>query len=123
MLLGLTIGNMMINNIVVLLPGYLAEKVWDSTESLSSNDTALILAIFSIAALFMAPVNSIFKNHLGSKNTLVLGFALQTATTFGLGILHHVDNPHVFKWIAIALRFFQGQGNTLMQVTGYSVIT
>ena len=78
----------------------------DSSQDLDSNDVALILAVFSIAQIFFAPLNTMVKNRIGSKNTIIFGFFLMTATTFGLGLIGLYDNPLYFKYTAIALRFF-----------------
>ena len=48
------------------------------------------------------------KNKLGAKNAVILGFVLLTGTTFGLGAIARIDNPHTFKYMAVGLRFFQG---------------
>lgn len=48
---------------------------------------------------------------------------LMTLTTSGLGFIAIIKDPVLFKWSAVALRFFQGQGDVLLQITGYSVIT
>ena len=46
-LLALTIGNMMILNVVTLLPGYISNN--PNISSLGETDTALIMAMFSVA--------------------------------------------------------------------------
>jgi len=46
-----------------------------------------------------------------------------TLTTTGLGVIANIYEPKTFKWCAVVLRFFQGQGDVLLQITGYSVIT
>lgn len=50
-LLGLTMSNMMINNVVIILPPFVSKKEWDTStgESLADSDTSLIIAIFAIA--------------------------------------------------------------------------
>lgn len=83
----------------------------------------LIISIFSLAQLIFAPINGTIKNFLGQKNAVVVGFLIMTACTFGLGALIHINNPTAFKVVALILRFFQGQGDTLLQVTGYSIVT
>lgn len=83
----------------------------------------MIIAIFSIAQLIFAPINGTIKNFLGAKNAIIIGFSILTVTTFGLGAVIHIKNPFYFKYTANALRFMQGQGDTLLQITGYSVIT
>jgi MFS family permease len=54
---------------------------------------------------------------------MLLGFGLVTITTAGLGAIAKVKKPLAFKYLAIFLRFFQGQGDVMLQITGYSVIT
>lgn len=107
-LLALTIGNMMINNVVSFLPTFIESNTWVSWDNyqLNQNDTAIILAMFSIAQIIFAPVNGMIKNSLGSKNTIVVGFILLTVTTAGLGGLAYCKNPYVFKYTACVLRFF-----------------
>lgn len=46
-----------------------------------------------------------------------------TATTFGLGIISHIDDPYTFKITGMVLRFIQGQGDVLLQITSYTIIT
>jgi MFS family permease len=46
-----------------------------------------------------------------------------TTSTFGLGLIGLYDDPILFKYTAIVLRFFQGTGDTLLQITCYSIIT
>ena len=123
--MALTIGNMMINNVVSFLPTFIEQNTWTSSDnySLDENDIALILAMFSIAQVIFAPINGTIKNWLGSKNTIIFGFTMLTITTFGLGAIARIHNPYYFKYTACVLRFFQGQGDVLLQITGYSVVT
>ena len=78
--------------------------------------------MFSVAQIIFAPLNSIIKNALGSKTVIVVGFSLLTVTTLGLGAVAYITNPHVFKYAAVALRFFQGQGDIMVQVTCYNIL-
>lgn len=50
-LMALTIGNMMINNVVSFLPTYISTATWQTDDGLppNSSDISLILAMFSIA--------------------------------------------------------------------------
>ena len=111
----------MINNVVTLLPSYIENNVALST--LSGTDTSLIMAMFSVAQIIFAPFNGSIKNWLGSKNTIVVGFILLTVTTVGLGLIANITDPTTFKIVACTIRFFQGQGDIMLQITGYSVIT
>lgn len=63
------------------------------------------------------------KNSLGSKNAILLGFLLLTGTTFGIGLLADFTNADMFKYTGMALRFFQGFGDILLQITIYTVIS
>ena len=110
-LFALTVGNMMIYNVAALLPTYndSEEANWEVQEDgyeLDENDIALILSVFSVAQIIFAPFNALIKNKLGAKNAIVVGFFLLTITTYGLGAIARVKNPRLFKYIAVALRFF-----------------
>ena len=63
------------------------------------------------------------KNAIGSKNTIVIGFFFLTITTFALGWIAVIKNAEMFKYVAVVVRFFQGLGDILLQVTSYTVIT
>lgn len=97
---------MMINNVVSFLPTYISEAEWSGDYRLTSGDVSQILAIFSIAQIIFAPLNGSIKNRLGAKNTIIVGFILLTATTFGLGLIAQIKNAQAFKYTACALRFF-----------------
>jgi len=84
---------------------------------------SLIIAIFAVAQIIFAPMNSTIKNFIGSKNTIIFGFTLMTFSTFGLGWISLVSDPILFRNLAVVLRFLQGQGAVLLQVTSYSIIT
>ena len=72
------------------------------------------MSVFAVAQIIFAPFNALIKNKLGSKNAIVVGFFFLTITTFGLGAIARVKDPHMFKYIAVGLRFFQGQGDVLL---------
>lgn len=123
-LFALLVGNMMLLNVASFLPSYIESKVWSNPEQpLNSTDIGLIIAVFSIAQLVFAPFNSIIKNFLGSKNTILIGFFLMTVSTFGLGWIAMIDNSQTFKYVAVIVRFFQGQGDIMLQITSYTIIT
>ena len=124
-LIALTIGNMMILNVVSFLPTYIEQTTWTSDDGFTPNSTdiSIILAAFSIAQIIFAPFNGTIKNYLGSKNTIIIGFTMLTATTFGLGLMALITDPYMFIPVACVLRFFQGQGDILLQITCYSVVT
>ena len=124
-LFALCVGNMMMLNVASFLPTYVEsnEKVWDNDEAPQDFDVTLIISVFSVAQIVFAPFNALIKNWLGSKNTILVGFLLMTATTFGLGALGYVNDATTFKYVGIVLRFFQGQGDILLQITCYTVIT
>ena len=116
---------MMINNVVSFLPTFMESVKWttDVADSKLTDDIALIIAMFSVAQIIFAPVNGTIKNMIGAKNTIIFGFSLLTVTTAGLGFLARIDDIDTFKYAACVLRFFQGQGDVLLQITGYSVVT
>lgn len=126
-LLTLTVGNMMINNVVAVLPDFILKQEWNTGghqgPALNENDISLIISIFSIAQIIFAPFNGAIKNLLGSKNSMIFGFAMVTITTFMLGMVQDIHDPRIFMYVACTLRFFQGQGDVLVQITGYSIIT
>ena len=107
---------MMLDNVYAFLPGYIDERnekcEWEDSDiddpehvTISDNEKALILAIFSIAQIVFAPFNAYIKNKIGAKNTIIFGFLLITASTFGLGALHFIQDHNIFKISALALRF------------------
>mmetsp|Transcript_12602 Transcript_12602/g.21202 ORF Transcript_12602/g.21202 Transcript_12602/m.21202 type:complete len:214 (+) Transcript_12602:209-850(+) len=123
------LGNMMLENMTALLPTFIKEKGWDSTSEdpkpplISGFEQALILSIFSIAQIIFAPLNAIIKNKWGAKNTILFGFGILTLATFGLGGIARFENSRAFLYVALGLRFLQGQGDVLLQITGYSIVT
>lgn len=70
--------------------------------------------MFSVAQIIFAPFNAYIKNKIGAKNTILFGFMLMTVTTSGLGFIAIIKDPIMFKWSAVVLRFFQGQGDVLL---------
>jgi MFS family permease len=98
-------------------------KLWaEGDNDISSTQVTLILVIFSVAQIVFAPFNAFIKNKMGSKNTMIIGFFLITVTTLGLGAIEHFDHSAQYLYSALALRFFQGQGDVLLQFVGYSII-
>lgn len=122
---------MMIMNVTIIMPGMIEDQnaVWmiDGVPrhdiELTDSDTSLIIAIFSFAQLVFSPVNGSVKNFLGTKNAILFGFVLLTITSIGLGAVKRIKNPYIFKYTALAMRFFQGMGFTLSSITAYSVVT
>jgi hypothetical protein len=53
----------------------------------------------------------------------MVGFFLLFISNLGLGIISHLASPLHFKYIALVLRYIEGQGDVLLQFTSYSVIT
>lgn len=106
-LIALTIGNMMILNVVTLIPDFIETNEWDLTNeyTLNSGDIGLIISMFSFAQIIFAPFNGSIKNALGAKNTIIIGFALLTISTVGLGYIEVFKDPETFKILAILLRF------------------
>ncbi len=73
--------------------------------------------------MFISPINSNIKNLIGAKNHILFGFSVVAASTVGLGIVTIFDNPHYFMYATLVLRFFQGGGDTMVQVTFYNILT
>jgi MFS family permease len=110
-LFSLVVGNMMMLNVAAFLPTYISETDWVIAEDgyeISTQDISLILSVFSVAQIMFAPFNALIKNKVGTKNAILLGFLVATVTTYGLGAIARVKDPRTFKYIAVALRFFQG---------------
>jgi predicted MFS family arabinose efflux permease len=59
---------------------------------------------------------------LGTKNTIIIGLFLVMFSTVGLGALARVLNGNMFRVIALGLRFIQGTGDIMLQITCYGVI-
>lgn len=89
-------------------------------EGLRDLDVSLIIAVFSLATLIFAPLNKRIKSCCGLKTAMVTGCFLISATTYGLGALVKINDPMVFLAAALVLRFFQGIGDSFLQVTAYS---
>jgi len=51
------------------------------------------------------------------------GFALMTGSTFVLGMLSWFNDPQAFLYLGLLIRFLQGQGDIIVQITIYTVIT
>jgi MFS family permease len=60
---------------------------------------------------------------LGAKWCVLFGFFLLTTTTFGLGLISNIKDTTTFEYAAIGIRFFQGSGDIILQVTCYSLVT
>ena len=114
---------MMMLNVASFLPTYVESHNWGDQDGPSDLDVTLIISVFSVAQVVFAPFNALIKNYLGSKNTIIVGFVLMTSTTYGLGALKHITDASTFTNVGILLRFFQGQGDILLQITCYTVIT
>ena len=106
-LIAITIGNMMIENMASFMPPFIESHIWSSSGNyaITTFDISIILSVFSIAQVIFAPFNSIIKNKIGAKNSILVGFVLMTLSTFGLGAIANFNDPHVFKYFAVALRF------------------
>ena len=115
------IASMMVYNVAAFLAPF--ANGWVRRGELSTSDVSLIISIFSVAQITFAPFNSAIKNRLGSKNTILVGIILLSATAFGLGAISWIEDPVAFKWAALCLRFLQGQGDIMVQVTCYSLAT
>ena len=102
---------MMIFNVATLLPPYVEENF---KGQLNEFDTSLIISVFSIAQIVFAPINSIIKNFLGAKRTILVGFFVLTTTTLGLGFMAYIEDANIFKWTGLIIRFAQGQGDIML---------
>lgn len=71
----------------------------------------------------LSPFTSIVKNFLGTKNAIIGGFIVEAICVVLIGGIAKLDDAKTFKWVAIAIRFVQGLGDMLMQVSCYSTVT
>ena len=93
----------MMLNVATILPTFINNRTnagaadpslaWDP-EPPTEFDRGLIISIFFLAQIVFAPVNTSIKNSLGSKTTIIVGFVLMTATTFGLGMIAPIQNTN-----------------------------
>lgn len=125
----LCVGNMMLDNVYAFIPVYIEERnsqqLLENSEQtpISESQATMILSIFYIAQILMAPFNSTLKNILGSKNAILFGFVLTTTSTVGLGLMSYIQDNEMFFIAASGIRIIQGLGDCLLQFTGYAVIT
>lgn len=124
-LLSITLGYFVLNCAITFLPTFAEsnDRFIVTDYHLDELDVSFILSTFSLAQILFSPLNTFFKNRLGAKNTILLGFLLLSTTTIGLGFIAKTTNPKLFLVVSIILRFFQGWGETLVGITGYSIIT
>lgn len=111
---------------MAVLPDFVEKHTWDLSDGqqpLNENDISLIISIFSISQILFAPFNACIKNRMGSKNTIILGFIVLTLTTFLIGGMKFITSPRLFLWTSCILRFLQGAGDVILQITGYSIVT
>ena len=125
----LCVGNMMLDNVYAFIPVCIEERnfqqLLENSEQtpISESQATMILSIFYIAQILMAPFNSTLKNILGSKNAILFGFVLTTISTVGLGLMSYIQDNEMFFIAASGIRIIQGLGDCLLQFTGYAVIT
>jgi MFS family permease len=81
-----------------------------------------MLVAFSVAQVVFAPFSSAIKNRIGTKNTILFGFFMLTITTFGLGAIAKINDAYTFKYVGDSMRFLQGFGDILLQVTCYNLV-
>lgn len=108
-LASITFCNMMINNVVAIIPDFLLEKQnWnaDSDYKLNEKDASLIISIFSISQIIFAPFNGHIKAKLGAKNTMIFGYTVLTITTIALGAIEGIKDPKTWMTTACFCRFF-----------------
>lgn len=107
-LISLALANMIILNLTAFLPVFVESNAWSNSSdyTLSSMDTALMLAMFSVAQIIFSPINGMIKNMIGTKNSMTIGYLLITITTFGIGVCANISDPLLFKYVVCALRFF-----------------
>lgn len=70
-----------------------------------------------------SPINSYIKKFCGSKNTVILGFAILGLNSLGLGMITKVSDARVYMWVSVLMRFLQGFGDNLINITCFCIIT
>ena len=101
-------------NIASFLPAFIKTKSdWSDPDlyTIGASDISLMISAFPFAQLLVAPFQSLISAKLGSKNAIVLGFAVLTAANLGLGAIAYCKNQYAFVYLAVALRFIQGCGD------------
>lgn len=118
----------------VLLPKYINDRnennQWTVAEGqsleeqkLDSKEISFIIGAFFVACIINSPFNSKIKNALGSRNAIMFGFTEMIISSFGLGLASRCQDPTYFFYSSMILRFFQGQGNGIIQFSSYTIIT
>lgn len=60
---------------------------------------------------------------MGTKNAIIYGFIVEALCIALIGAAGYLNDADTFKWIAIGLRFIQGLGDMMMQVSAFSLVT
>lgn len=68
-------------------------------------------------------MNAYIKNYLGAKNTVMIGFALLAFNSIGLGLITHVSHANAYVWLSCLMRFMQGFGDNMINITGFCILT
>lgn len=55
--------------------------------------------------MIFSPFIGTIKNRIGAKNSILAGFFMMIATSFGLGMLSLIDYPEQFKYAGVVTRF------------------
>lgn len=81
-----------------------------------------MVGIFDVSQILVAPFCSTIKNKIGAKNTILFGFFLHGLSIIGFALMGYLQDPFVYKNAGLSMRFMQGIGDILFQVTAYGVI-
>ena len=116
------ISNLIVDSIVTFLPLHIQLTKWDGLAP-DEDDITLIIAVFSVAELLFATVNSKIKKALGGKNTILMACVEGAICNIGLALSVFITNPKAFTVVCVLIRFIQGQANIQLDVTSWSIVT
>jgi MFS family permease len=113
-----------------------------------SGKTGIVLAMFQIAYLLMAPIVGMNLQKIGRKNMILMGYTLCIISTICFGLCSHLpkncnpdpavhkdpgvkcpdDNPSLsnsktFFALSLIVRFIQGVGDSMVATSSYSIVS
>jgi len=94
----------------------------------------LVLAMFQIAYLIMAPIVGQNLQRFGRKNMILAGYTLCILATIGFGLCSHIgpkqekitdddSGSKLFFGLSLVIRFFQGVGDSMVATSSYSIVS
>ena len=130
LLLALGILQTLYMNLASFLPLFAEEEFFWVDES----KIGLILAMFQVAYLIMAPIVGQNLQRFGRKNMILAGYVICILATLGFGVCANIspkqtkddkDNSgsKLFFGLSIAIRFIQGIGDSMVATSAYSIVS